>query len=1149
MPVVELTENDILPERDAYDVSIESDPTMGEVVKAYANTSFVGQMINKYAHPADGPDDDDYDVFDDIQGYEGYADEFVGVESRVAADRVKANIDAINEAKSVMASGSLAEGLVGGIVTAPLSPSSYVPIAGEFAMAGKGVSILNRALIGAGSTGLAAAGEEALMQQLDPTRTQEETVMNVVSATALGGAVGGVGGAFAKRAQTTAAMKAADKIAANEGSTVGAAAADALTLHDEQLKSAFGLEKALAFQDPTLRMANSPSKTTRQLNEALAEMTLVKNKNTQGIASTVSVENKIKSYEVPKYMYTKERDRLFLDYRQKASKLATEVGDMVFKTARKDGKLTYNEFKEEVVRAGRRGDKHDIPQVAEAARIKREILTNPIFEESKAVGLIDEDVSTPGTAESYVNRVWDKQKIENNRADFQKKNAEWLRTKRDKAAADVDRVFETFDLDNGPIAEVFKQERNALKGAAKDTRAMERKVSKTGERIEKKSISIDEAQSQISEATRSQQRLYEKILKGRDRGDDDLTDLFHEFRSVSSRKQELYRRLTAKEGQLAEYSVKMERRAALADMLAKNEKELADKVDRLERELKDISRLQYKASFDDAELDNVAYQLTDRILGSPVGRLSYDNKLPSGKSGSAAGKRGPAKARVYDIPDEMIEDYLVNDDDVLTNSYVRSLASDIELHRTFGSIDPEDTLKKIQDDYARLENGVTDPATLRKLREAKNNDMRDFKAVWERLRGTYGNSGGDDYASGWKSAERIAMNMNFVAKLGGMTVSAFTDIARPIMIHGIQTVYGDGFAAFANDFKSFMAATNDVKEAGTALDMVLHTRGKALTGLDEFTPITNRVEEVTGKMANSYSLITLMAPWNAAAKQFSGVITQSRMLRSIGKIAAGKDVKPKEIEYLAANFIDAKMASRISEQFKKYGKKTNRVMIPNARDWDDLEAQKIFRAAVRRDVDRTIVTVGQDKPLWMSKAGLKSLGQFRSFSVASTQRTLLAGLQQRDAAALNGALLSVALGSAAYVLKSKASGYDVDLSPSNLIIEGVDRSGLLGWLADAANMTEKVTRGRVGVHALAGGGVASRYSSRSTAEALFGPTYGSALDIMQLTGNAFAGDWKAADTHTARGLLPGNNLIYIDRLVDEAEHNVNQFFGIKERKR
>lgn len=1211
MTIVSLDPNEVLPERSNYDTAIERDPSFGDLTSAaFKSDNVLYNVVNQISQPKNLPDPQ-YDVFKDLGGYEGYADRFIGAESQADSDQIKKRIDQETESKTTIASGGL-EGVAASIAAGFADPTMYIPIGGEL---WKTYRTGGKILEGAARTGLAmgaiTAGNELALHSLQETRTGAESMANVAGATFLGGVMGGaihsLGGHAAvanlaerveneltvptssvqgevasagEASQPTPSMPGGNpdilgtdtSVTANPSgsSSVGAMSTDRTTLSDEALKSAGGLEKLFAFQDPTLRMANSPSKTSRQFIEALAESPLSRNKNVptearDAIASPVSVENRIRSYDLPKYQYMQEFDKQFLDYRGNSSKLATNVSDKansvidsVFRRSREDGMMTEHEFGTEVVKAGRRNDEHEIPQVAAAAKAKRALITDPLFQRAKDVGLIDPEVTGPKTADSYVNRVWDKQKIENDRENFQAINEQHLRNKRDNAASAVQEKLANFNLQDGPIAETFKQVKQEYRDSASDRAAMQRKAEATGKTIDTTTGNIDDIHTALDQQTKNQQRLMEKILNGRDRGDEDMSDLFNEFKSVSSSKRELFRRLDHHEGVLEEKNAKYERRKGLADQLEGFERDLEEKVNALEKQHGDIADLQHRAGFDDAELKNVAYQLVDRILGTPAGRLSYDNKIPGAKNAGKAARRGPAKARVYDIPDEMVEKYLVNDDHVLTESYVRSLASDIELMKTFGSIDPEDSLKKIQDDYARVEESTAQHLrdngkegeiadTLRKLRKAKNNDIRDFQGVWERLRGTYGQSG-DDYGTPLRSAERIAMSANYMANLGGMTISAFTDVGRPVMVHGLERTMNDAIIPMITEFKNYRLASRDVKETGTALDMVLNTRGRALMGMDEYQPMMNRMEAVTGHMQHNFGIISLMAPWNAAIKQFSGVITQSRMLRGVLDIAAGKELKPAESEYLAANFIDKSMASRIADQFNKYGVKTEKVHIPNVRTWDDNEAAETFRAAVRRDVNRTIVEPGQDKPLWMSKPGLKLIGQFRSFSIASLQRTTLAGLQQRDAAVLNGTILSTILGMGVYTLKSESGGYTPDFSPGNMIAEGVDRSGVLAWMMDASNMAEKVSRGRIGVHALLGGPPMSRYASRSALESIFGPTYGMIGNLVQLSGNAFAGDWQAADTHTLRRLMPYQNLFYLRSIFDEAEEGINSSLGVEGRK-
>jgi hypothetical protein len=1172
MTVVELSPDSVLPERTNYDLQIERDPTFTELVKSNfynenlmtVGSEAISDNVNSLLHTVSnkvmanvrGTEiDDAYDVYKDPRMKDGryvaYADRFFGIESRYDAEQTFQRIDRQLEAKQTMAAGGL-PGVAAAIAGTFGDPTMFIPLGGAaYKTYRQGDSILKGAARTALTTGTVVSGQELALQSLQETRTGEESAWNIAGATFLGGVVGTAASAFGGRKAFDDLGKRVEEelSAARFGTSVGAAEAPTTTLKQESLKSAAGLDKLMSFQDPLLRMANSPSKQARKLMENLGESTLVRNKNTDGIKTDISVENRIKGYELPKYNYMRERDRLFLDYRNAKSKMRTVMGDKLSRS-RKDGMMTYQEFKEAVVKAGRRNDEHDIPQVAAAARAKRQLLTDPIFKAAKDVELIDPGTTAPTTAQSYVMRVWDQNAIKSDPQGFREANTSWLRQKRDRAAAELDKTFKELELDaDSRVAAAVEAERASLREAAKATKQIKKKAEKAGDGANKAQesarLSIDQLESRVKDATKNQQRIYSKILNKRERGDADLRDLFNEFRTVSTAKKELYKRLAIK-GEKAEASgVEMIRRQEIADYMARKEADLQAKLDQLEDNVKIMEDLEYRASFDDDDLYNVAYKLTDRILGTSVGRLSYDNKIRTGKSVSTPGKRGPAKARVYDIPDELVEKYLINDDDVLTESYVRSLASDIELTKTFGSIDPEDALKQIQDDYATLEFGINDPEVIDRLRKAKNADLRDFKAVWERLRGTFDNGNGDDYASGWRSTERMLMNMNYLAMLGGMTLSAFSDVARPVMTHGLTRVMGDGLKPLMTDFAAFKAAASDVKETGVGLDMVGNTRARALMGLDEFAPFQNRAEAITGAMSQQFGVASLMAPWNAAAKQFTGVITQNRMMKSIKALAAGKEIAAKETEYLAANFIDKSMAKKIAAQFEEFGEATDSVLIPNARNWKDIEAAEAFRAAIRKQVDQIIVTPGQDKPLWMSKSGWRLMGQFRSFSVASMQRTMLAGLQQRDAAVLNGVALAVTLGAMSYVTKSKLGKYETDTSVSRLIREGVDRSGVLAWLVDANQVTEKLSRGRIGINAIMGGPPLSRYASRSALEAVFGPSYGMAGNMVQVAGNALAGDWQSSDTHTVRRMMPYNNLFYLNTLFDEAENGINGALGVK----
>jgi len=212
---------------------------------------------------------------------------------------------------------------------------------------------------------------------------------------------------------------------------------------------------------------------------------------------------------------------------------------------------------------------------------------------------------------------------------------------------------------------------------------------------------------------------------------------------------------------------------------------------------------------------------------------------------------------------------------------------------------------------------------------------------------------------------------------------------------------------------------------------------------------------------------------------------------------------------------------------------------------------RTFRAAIARETDKIIVTPGiGDRPLMMSQLlGSPELAQlvfqFRGFAFASAQRVAIAGLQQRDAAVLNGFLLSVGLGMLSYFIRVPLSGYEFSDDPRVWVAEGVDRSGVMGWLFDVNNIAEKATRGQVGVNALVGGPQMTRYASRNVWGAILGPTMGTGDDLFRVTGGLATGEWNEGDTRALRRLVPYQNLFYLRWLLDQAEEGVNRELGIR----
>lgn len=571
---------------------------------------------------------------------------------------------------------------------------------------------------------------------------------------------------------------------------------------------------------------------------------------------------------------------------------------------------------------------------------------------------------------------------------------------------------------------------------------------------------------------------------------------------------------------------------------------------------KNMADLQAFVGLSRQDLDEISDQVINHILGAPEGRLTFD--LPNAV-------RGALKSRTLRIPDAFesasgkFEDFLDRDIGAISRAYVQSMVPDTEIVRMFGSLNMEEQYAKIKDQYAKMRSSPEldklPPAQAEKIRKKLNDDMNaalvDLSAQIDRLRGTYKLP---DNPMAWgPRAVRVLKEWNLIRMLGGMTVSALPDPFRIMMVHGVTGFFGDGIRPLITNMKAVKMAGEEVKMAGTALDMILHSRIQAIADVMDNYGRYSTAERGLGWAVDKFGVLTLMNQWNSAMKQWAGSIVMTNLIRMAKKIDAGKATN-KEIETLASASIDAFTARTIAQQFAKHGMIEGGVHLPNTLKWDVGDpnvklALEAFRGAVVRDVDRIIVTPGQDKPLMASTQIGSLVFQFKSFAFASMQRTLVAGLQQRDSGVVMGMLMMVGMGMVVEYLKALTNDKPLPANTAQWVAAGVDRSGVQAWLSDANNIVEKMTGGTVGVSALTGKQL-SRYASRNLVSALAGPSAGTITDL----GVASAGFHRAllggdqireSDIASLRRLIPLQNLFYLSYIFQKMEQAVSKGVGAK----
>ncbi|HEK1037777.1 TPA: hypothetical protein SMQ30_000705 [Proteus mirabilis] len=1049
-------------------------------------------------------DVDGYNPFEDeltISGYEDYADAFIYSNSPQETAAIKQRIDRERNDKQMLADAGGA-GVVSSIAMGVIDPINVAAMMIPGGAIVKGGSVATTAGKFALANTAGGVASEMALHSTQETRTLTESAINVTLDAMIGGTLGSAAQLVKNRGELVTKVRndligeqqsGQQNIPNNipDNSSVGAMEVPNTTLEQETLKGPSFINRTMNVS-PVGRVAQSPSKTARQINQQLTENNFTFAKNEEGIATFTAVETKVRGYETLVYKQVESTKDHFKQYRQSGGR-----------------DMSYYQFSEAVGDAMRNGDTHAIPQVAEAARSIR-----PIVEATKdrmvELGILREGVKVT-TAQSYFPRIYKFDKILNDRTEFKKIIADWLeeinQTSINKAKGSLDRAEIGID-----------KARNASPQAERLGLEIKEAENWSG----KKSLLMDDINK------------YQKIINEKNAVEVELNSLSNlaKLNKTQTRRQATLQRKLQRINDAENKLPALQRSVDILD----NPRKFRNEHRRLTRTANSLTRhdrirqsaLSRMTPLEREELDAAADDIVNKIIGAPSGIVPSE-LIPDG----LVKRAGFTKDRTLNIPDERIKDYLESDVNYVMENYIRQVAPEIELTAKFGRVDMDNQIKAITEEYNQLIADATTPKERSRLEVRREADLRDIRAMRDRLLGTYGAP--KDPSSFFVRAGRVARHVNFLRLLGGMTISSLPDMARPIMQHGLRSALKP-LGKMLTDIGAMRIAKADLREMGIGLEYVLSSRSKVIADLSDPYSRRSYLERGLQWSSQKFGNLTLMNQYTDTMKMWSGVITQSKVLRAANTLDAGGTLSKQEIKKLAHIGIDESMLKRIADQFKRHGEDLDGMLTGHSHLWDDRVVRETFQAAVLKDVRTTVITPGiGDTPLMMSSELGKIVMQFKTFFFATHNRALVSGIQSGDASFHYGALLQVSLGSLVYVLKAKMAGRDINTEPANLVKEGLDWSGMMGWLGEPNNVLENLSGGTYGMSAMFGGPPASRYQSRNGIGALLGPTFDLGGDIKNITSGVLNGEFDDREVRSVRKLLPFQNLFYLSPLLNQVE--------------
>jgi hypothetical protein len=412
--------------------------------------------------------------------------------------------------------------------------------------------------------------------------------------------------------------------------------------------------------------------------------------------------------------------------------------------------------------------------------------------------------------------------------------------------------------------------------------------------------------------------------------------------------------------------------------------------------------------------------------------------------------------------------------------------------------------------------------------------MKNLLGIRDRLLNQVGPRGND--AINLVRAGRVIRAYNYETKLGGQTISSFSDYGHVISRYGLIRT-GRMTAKFLTNMAANKLIREDAKRMGTALDWIIDTRSGTIADIGDELAGSKKLDRAVSWSANKFTRLTGMATWNASIKAMTAALEQDAILRAIQKGTPSAS----EIAKLAQNGMDAAMLKRMGEQFAKHGDSSEGLARARTELWDDREAAAILEASVVKSGNIMSIRRGVgDLPLIMNSEMARMILQFKTFGMASVNRIMIPlaqGIATGDVAAMNGFMMMLALGGMTYVTKEWVAGREPNLTPTRVVAESLNWSGVLGYLPDVSDpFTGLLPPPLRGMRF-------SRYSDREPIQTLLGPTIGTVTQAYKTVSGITDLGVTQKDLHALRQMIPLQNLFYLRRLINGLEGETGEAFG------
>ena len=384
---------------------------------------------------------------------------------------------------------------------------------------------------------------------------------------------------------------------------------------------------------------------------------------------------------------------------------------------------------------------------------------------------------------------------------------------------------------------------------------------------------------------------------------------------------------------------------------------------------------------------------------------------------------------------------------------------------------------------------------------------------------------------------RILRRFNFMSKMGGVLISSIPDMAGAIMNEGFTPYIKALHFRLSADYKKFLAGANEndlLRVIGQLEYLQMTARNKMHIDGYAGAVATDKLSLWTDRVSEGFATLTGINAWNRAHKQIGALVVYNNIIDDAFKMRAGKRLKESRRAIYRSEGVSNDMLKNFADQYDIHGTNMDAggQRIPDSALWDP-DVAEAFNSFVLQRVEKIIVTPGvQDIPFlggkFLDDEWLRTFLQFKSFAIASTNKTLINATQRalgaRDLNVVSGFMMMATLGYMTSITKGwiAGRGFPDDQNIGDIVFEAIDRSGLLAVPLELNNISGKTTG--LSINRLFSDRPASRYISRNWADAVAGPSFGWLEDARQAVLGVTRGPFTQTTVKAAERLFPGQNL-------------------------